>query len=295
MSAAVSLQVLQSTIVLVFATVYTGVLARAEPISASKHGPSIPPPFWNIVEFLRKGETVSDRSSFFSQTAPSVVSSCYHTISVIVGEFQWPLHRTGHDDRVNPKQRTVGELIMAGALRSAREREGIRVGIEAKESLGDITRRLGRASSTITRDVRRNGGRSSYCAVGAQGRSERLRWRRCDTTFRATPELARHVEDHLRARTHQRPSPSNWLAPVASTCSSMSLIAHGCDRPTRTSTDCCDTTWARTPISQSTHKTTSTCSVTESAPSFGKSSSRRQPRTATLLMSLLWPRELTEL
>ena len=66
---------------------------------------------------------------------------------------------------------------MAGAVLSAHEREEIRVGLEAAESLSDIARRLGRCPSTITREVKRNGGRSSYCAVAAQGQGERLRSR----------------------------------------------------------------------------------------------------------------------
>jgi IS30 family transposase len=89
---------------------------------------------------------------------------------------------------------------MAGAVLSAHEREEIRVGIETKESLSDVARRLGRVPSTITREVKRNGGRSRYCAASAQGQSQRLRSRPRDTTFQANPELARHVEDRLRAK-----------------------------------------------------------------------------------------------
>ena len=86
---------------------------------------------------------------------------------------------------------------MAGAALTAHEREEIRVGIEAKESLSDIARRLARAPSTITREVKRNGGCSRYCAVKAQGRSERLRSRPRSTTFQANESLARHVERRL--------------------------------------------------------------------------------------------------
>ena len=89
---------------------------------------------------------------------------------------------------------------MAGAALNAHEREEIRVGIEVKESLSDIARRLERTPSTITREVKRNGGRHRYCAVKAQRRSERLRSRPKATTFQDNPELARHVEDRLRAK-----------------------------------------------------------------------------------------------
>ncbi len=57
---------------------------------------------------------------------------------------------------------------MAGAALCANEREEIRVGIEAEESLSGIARRLDRDPSTITREVKRNGGRARYCATKAE-------------------------------------------------------------------------------------------------------------------------------
>ena len=89
---------------------------------------------------------------------------------------------------------------MAGAVLSAHEREEIRVGLEAEEFLSDIARRLGRVPSTITREVKRNGGRRRYCAVRAQGRSERLRSRPKATAFQGNESLARHVERRLIAK-----------------------------------------------------------------------------------------------
>jgi IS30 family transposase len=52
---------------------------------------------------------------------------------------------------------------MPGAVLSAYEREENRVGSEVNESLSDIARRLDRAPPTITREVKRNGGRHRYC------------------------------------------------------------------------------------------------------------------------------------
>jgi IS30 family transposase len=78
---------------------------------------------------------------------------------------------------------------MAGTSLSAYEREEIRVGIEVKESLSDIARRLERTPSTITREVNRNGGRRHYSAVKAQRRSEGLRKRPKATTFQANAEF----------------------------------------------------------------------------------------------------------
>jgi IS30 family transposase len=52
-----------------------------------------------------------------------------------------------------------------------REREEIRAGLERKESFRGIAHRLGRAPSTISREVELNGGRDLYRAVGAEVRS----------------------------------------------------------------------------------------------------------------------------
>jgi formate hydrogenlyase subunit 4 len=84
MFVAVTLQVLQSLVVLVFAPLYVGVLTRVEAVVSSKHGPSIFQPYWDIFKLLRKGETVSDQASFIFLAAPFVVFSCYLTVSVIV-------------------------------------------------------------------------------------------------------------------------------------------------------------------------------------------------------------------
>ncbi|MGB7104313.1 MAG: NADH-quinone oxidoreductase subunit H [Acidimicrobiales bacterium] len=83
-SVAVCLQVLQSLVVLAFAPLYVGVIARAESIIASKRGPSIFQPYWDLAKLLRKGETRSDQVSFVYLAAPFAVMSCYLTVSVIV-------------------------------------------------------------------------------------------------------------------------------------------------------------------------------------------------------------------
>jgi IS30 family transposase len=89
---------------------------------------------------------------------------------------------------------------MAGIALDAHEREEIRVGIGAEESLSDIARRLDRVPSTITREVIRNGGRSNYCAATAQERCAKQLLRPRLTTLQANKPLAAHVEQRLRAK-----------------------------------------------------------------------------------------------
>jgi IS30 family transposase len=89
---------------------------------------------------------------------------------------------------------------MAGIALDAHEREEIRVGIGAEESLSEIARRLDRAATTITREVIRNGGRSNYCATSAQARCAKELLRPRLTTLQTNKPLAAHVEQRLRAK-----------------------------------------------------------------------------------------------
>jgi IS30 family transposase len=100
---------------------------------------------------------------------------------------------------------------MAGTALCASEREEIRVGIEAEESLSGIARRLDRDPSTITREVKRNGGRARYCATKAEGRSQRELGRPKLTTFQKNRPLARHVEQRLK----EKDSPSTIAIELA--------------------------------------------------------------------------------
>ena len=60
---------------------------------------------------------------------------------------------------------------MAGAVLSTEEREEIRVGCAGGESFALMARALGRSTSTISEEVRKNGGRLRYCAVAADRRA----------------------------------------------------------------------------------------------------------------------------
>jgi formate hydrogenlyase subunit 4 len=78
------LQVIQSLVVIVFAPLYAGVIARAEAIVASKRGPSVLQPYYDLAKLLKKGSTVSDQASWLFRAVPFVTFACYLTVSVIV-------------------------------------------------------------------------------------------------------------------------------------------------------------------------------------------------------------------
>lgn len=77
-------QVLQSLVVIFLAPLYVGVIARVEAVVASKRGPSIFQPYYDLAKLLRKGATISDQASWIYRSAPFVVFACYLTVSVIV-------------------------------------------------------------------------------------------------------------------------------------------------------------------------------------------------------------------
>jgi IS30 family transposase len=93
---------------------------------------------------------------------------------------------------VRPRRR-----VRAGWHLSYQEREEISRGMAAGESLRSIAFRLGRAASTVSREVARNGGRSGYRAH----RADLAAWDRarrpkpCKLTVNL--ELRRAVEDKL--------------------------------------------------------------------------------------------------
>lgn len=88
---------------------------------------------------------------------------------------------------------------MPGRALSVEEREEIRIGLEAGERFAELARALGRPTSTISREVHRNGGRCAYRAVSAERRAVRKRHRPKLTLFQESPGLADHVEARLRA------------------------------------------------------------------------------------------------
>lgn len=80
---------------------------------------------------------------------------------------------------------------------SAAEREEIRSGLDAGESFRAIGRRVGRAGSTVSREVGANGGRDGYAGWRAHRRAAELARRPKVAKLAACVELRAQVEDWL--------------------------------------------------------------------------------------------------
>ena len=102
-------------------------------------------------------------------------------------------------------------LAAAGGLpprrvgRSARclsleEREEISRGLVAGDRFGLIAARLGRAPSTVSREVKANGGRAGYRAWAADRRAGQVAARPKQAKLAANPRLGREVEARLARR-----------------------------------------------------------------------------------------------
>lgn len=84
MVSAVPMQVIQSAVVVLGGPLYTGAMARAEAIVASKRGPSVFQPYRDLAKLLRKGSATSDQATWVFRSAPVVAFACYLTVSAIV-------------------------------------------------------------------------------------------------------------------------------------------------------------------------------------------------------------------
>lgn len=87
---------------------------------------------------------------------------------------------------------------MPGEALSLSERVQIEVGVQCSESARTIARRVGRAPSTVTRELVRNGGSDVYSAAAAEARAVRAQRRARPTVFESDPVLAAHVEARLK-------------------------------------------------------------------------------------------------
>ena len=93
---------------------------------------------------------------------------------------------------------------------SAADREDIRAGLDAGDSFRAIARRLGRAPSTVSREVTANGGRAAYRGWRAHRRASGLARRPKIAKLAGCARLRAQVESWLRTscghRCRSRPS-----------------------------------------------------------------------------------------
>jgi IS30 family transposase len=80
------------------------------------------------------------------------------------------------------------------------DREEIRVGLHAGDSLAQIARSIGRSASTVSREVSHNGGRKGYRAVRADGAAYRRALRPKPAKLATNPLLRARVEQLLEQR-----------------------------------------------------------------------------------------------
>jgi IS30 family transposase len=107
------------------------------------------------------------------------------------GTVTWQVDRAG-GFVPRPRRRAAWTL-------SLRDREEISRGVAVAETVRSMARRLGRAPSTISREIRRHGGRAVYRASAADTTAwaRARRPKRC--RLACQPRLRRAVEQHLRA------------------------------------------------------------------------------------------------
>jgi len=83
---------------------------------------------------------------------------------------------------------------------SFEDREEIRAGLQSGDCFARIARSIGRSASTVSREVNRNGGRTRYRAVAADGAAYRRALRPKPAKLAARPALRARVEQLLQQR-----------------------------------------------------------------------------------------------
>ncbi len=104
------------------------------------------------------------------------------------------------------------------------EREEIRAGLSAKQSIRTIARALNRAPSTISREIQRNRGRRYYRAVDANNRAGRMAKRPKACLLEQNAELGRIVIEKLKSKWSPEQI-SGWLKKTMPGCQSMQISA----------------------------------------------------------------------
>ena len=120
---------------------------------------------------------------------------------------------------IKPKQKKQSPRHLTLA-----EREEIRAGLSAKQSIRAIARSLNRSPSTISREIERNRGRRLYKAVGANSRAKRMRKRPKQYLLEQNPELKQVVLEKLDLKWSPEQI-SGWLRKTKPRRKSMQISA----------------------------------------------------------------------
>ena len=130
-----------------------------------------------------------------------------YTISKDLGRFPFAVHQMlGLTGGVRPPRPTRSPRAL-----SVDEREEISRGLVAGESLRSIAGRLGRAPSTISREIARNGGSRRYRACQANRRAWKRAKRPKVAKLAKCPRLRGVVESKLEKKWSQSRSRGGWL------------------------------------------------------------------------------------
>ncbi len=96
---------------------------------------------------------------------------------------------------------------MPGVRLGLEEREAIGLGLAREEPFAEIARRLGRPTSTISREVATSGGRGAYRATTAEREARQRRCRPKERKLLSCPALAARVSEGLEQRWSPARSP----------------------------------------------------------------------------------------
>ena len=112
-------------------------------------------------------------------------------LAVSAHTIYWVVARAG-GIAPRPRRRAAGALSLA-------DREEISRGVAGGQSIRAVARQLGRAPSTISREIRRHGGRAAYRAAAADQRAWHWARRPKPCRLARSPRLRRVVAAKLRA------------------------------------------------------------------------------------------------
>jgi IS30 family transposase len=153
---------------------------------------------------MHKALTVAEKERLAELVAAGTRLS---EIAELIGRDRWTTRRN-----INYLARRPAPERKRSPLRlSLAEREEISRGVAAGESLRSIAKRLGRAPSTVSREVAANGGARRYRAVGADRAALRRARRPKPAKLALQPELCALVASKLELRWSPQQI-SGWLS-----------------------------------------------------------------------------------